>query len=148
MIFSNKQYGRTFSLTLLPQTPPPESVPKRVQSKLALFTPSPDLVEAYLSEIARGYGVPYAPLGAADDAADSNSVEGSDGDDDGSGLAKPEKDGSPGKDDSSSPGEKTTPPRKTTTPPSIPSARQPTVVKKRNEVDELAARFERLKNIR
>ncbi|EKD02448.1 hypothetical protein A1Q2_03208 [Trichosporon asahii var. asahii CBS 8904] len=137
------KYGRTFSLTLQPQTPPPEAVPKRVQSKLAVFTPSSELVDAYLSEIARGYGVPYNPLvdsevAAASEEGGSKGEEtpNIEGDDDA-------KEGSPAS------CEKPEPPRKTSSPPSAPSGRgQPTVVKKRTEVDELAARFERLKNIR
>lgn len=55
------QYGRTFALSLQQSDPPPESVPKRVTSKLALFTPSKELVDAYLSEIAKGYGVAWLP---------------------------------------------------------------------------------------
>lgn len=120
-----------------------------MQSKLALFTPSPELVDAYLSEIARGYGVSYNPLDDSGAQAGSDNGEGSDGDDDGNEAVKAEGTGSPKNEESSAASEKTEPPRKTSTPPSAPSARgQPTVVKKRTEVDELAARFERLKNIR
>lgn len=122
-----------------PQTPPPEAVPKRVQSKLAVFTPSPELVDAYLSEIARGYGVSYAPL-CDSGAPGSDGEEGSndEGGDEAEGISKEESPATSEKE----------PPRKTSSPPSVPSVRQPTVVKKRTEVDELAARFERLKNIR
>lgn len=110
-----------------------------MQSKLAVFTPSPELVDAYLSEIARGYGVAYAPL-CESDAPGSDGQEGSDdeGGDEAEGISKEESPATSEKEQ----------PRKTSSPPSVPSARQPTVVKKRTEVDELAARFERLKNIR
>lgn len=117
-----------------------------MQSKLALFTPSPELVDAYLSEIARGYGVPYTPLGDSA-VADGSEDEGASDVEGGDVAAKEAVNGDP-TEDSPVAGEKSEPPRKTVTPPSVPSARQPTVVKKRTEVDELAARFERLKNIR
>ena len=46
----------------------------QVTKKLAYLTPSTELVDAYLTEIARGYGLHYTPIGGSsekkDDAAD------------------------------------------------------------------------------
>lgn len=42
-------------------------VADRVLKKLTLETPKPELVDAYLSEIARFYGVPYGDSGMGDD---------------------------------------------------------------------------------
>lgn len=58
-----------------------EGVAERVVKKLKVETPSSELVEAYLTEIARFYGVPYG---------DSNSRNDLDGDDEPSGGV-PEK---------------------------------------------------------
>lgn len=55
------QYGRTFALSLQSSETAPDTVPPRIASKLSLYTPSKDLVDAYLSEIARGYGVKWVP---------------------------------------------------------------------------------------
>ncbi|WVQ96400.1 hypothetical protein IAU59_003505 [Kwoniella sp. CBS 9459] len=67
------KFGRNFSLSLQQSDPPPASVPARVLSKLALFTPSKELVDAYLGEIARGYGVNWVP--EIDSAAKEAEVE-------------------------------------------------------------------------
>lgn len=73
-----RQYGRTFAKALQATDPPPESVPARIVSKLALYSPGQELVDAYLYEIARGYGVAWAPdPGPGDIQAD----EGKEGDD-------------------------------------------------------------------
>lgn len=56
-----QQYGRTFSLALQPTGEAPDCVPARIRSKLALFTPGQELVDAYLYEIAKGYGVNWVP---------------------------------------------------------------------------------------
>ena len=50
----------------------------QVSSKLAVETPSKELVDAYLKEIAKGYGVPWSEPGSAN----------SDGDDTGDGGVK------------------------------------------------------------
>lgn len=76
----------------------------------------------------------YSPPGESVAAAASD-AEGDDGDE----TAKAEGKG----EDSPASTEK---PEPTSSPPTVRG--QPTVVKKRSEVDELAARFERLKNIR
>ncbi|OCK87215.1 DUF292-domain-containing protein [Cenococcum geophilum 1.58] len=57
-----------------------EGVAERVLSKLKIATPSPDLVAAYLAEIARFYGVPFGedddPASATTDNADDDGEEG------------------------------------------------------------------------
>lgn len=44
-----------------------EGVAERVLKKLKIDMPKPELVDAYLAEIARFYGVPYGELKSADD---------------------------------------------------------------------------------
>ena len=73
-----------------------EGVAERVLSKLKIATPSPDLVAAYLAEIARFYGVPFGedddPASAAADNADDDGEEGGGGGGGGIGeLAEPAK---------------------------------------------------------
>lgn len=76
-----------------------EGVAERVAKKLEAKTPSEELVDAYLSEIARFYGVPFgAPKASADD----------DDDDEPSGGIADEADG---KDDEREELVKATPPR-------------------------------------
>ena len=71
------QYGRTFALALQSTEEPPKSVPPRIVSKLALYTPGRELVDAYLYEIARGYGVNWAPEAGPDEVlTDDRSPEG------------------------------------------------------------------------
>ena len=41
-------------------------IPEKVTKKLVLSTPSPELVDAYLFEIAKGYGVSWSPPGSVD----------------------------------------------------------------------------------
>ena len=162
MAYSDEQYGRAFALTLLSTEPAPDTVPPRVAAKLALFTPPPELVDAYLGEIARGYGVPYEPitgLGPPPEAADIEE-----------GIAKS---GDAASDDEDGPGDvtggsaelkapATGGPTRTSKSPSpekadaiaaklnaAPAKTLPAIVTpKANEEDELAKRFERLKNLR
>lgn len=119
-------------------------------SKLALFTPLPELVDAYLAEIARGYGVPYALSSDVSDTVSGTADPGEADVTDDPGDVKTEEDGGSAKDNAKVPAEKEMLPRPAGSPsPSNSStSRPPTVVKKRTEVDELAARFERLKNLR
>lgn len=71
------KYGRTFALALQSTEEPPKSVPPRIVSKLALYTPGRELVDAYLYEIARGYGVNWAPEAGPDEVlTDDRSPEG------------------------------------------------------------------------
>ncbi|KAK4684540.1 vacuolar protein sorting-associated protein IST1, partial [Tremellales sp. Uapishka_1] len=70
------KFGRAFALTLVPSDPPPESVPPRIASKLTLYTPARALVDAYLEEIAKGYGVDWSPApppGKTDEGEDEGS---------------------------------------------------------------------------
>ena len=76
---SSQQYGRTFSLALQPSEPAPTSVPERIRFKLALYTPGRELVDAYLYEIARGYNVDWTPEPPADKETEQNAPATSDG---------------------------------------------------------------------
>jgi hypothetical protein len=62
-----------------------EGVAERVVKKLKVETPSEELVDAYLTEIARFYSVPY---GEAKDATEEDD-EGEDDDEPSSGIAEP-----------------------------------------------------------
>ncbi|CAK9785909.1 DUF292-domain-containing protein [Cutaneotrichosporon oleaginosum] len=130
------KFGRNFSLSLQPSDPPPACVPPRILSKLATYTPPAELVEAYLSEIARGYGVPYAPVGKDIPPLDEDD-EGRGSGDEGTKEESLKVEGA-GADRTPSPAnaEKSAAPR------------GPVVVKKATPEDELAARFERLKSFR
>nr|ODN91283.1 hypothetical protein L203_01488 [Cryptococcus depauperatus CBS 7841] len=118
------QYGRNFALTLLPSDPPPASVPPRVSAKLTLYTPSKELVDAYLWEIAKGYGIDWAPESSTSSAAELKKDSKVD---DGKPEDKEEHEKSP---------EQESEPTETKDP-----------TKKLTEEEELAKRFERLKNL-
>ncbi|KAF2012204.1 DUF292-domain-containing protein [Aaosphaeria arxii CBS 175.79] len=60
-----------------------EGVAERVLNKLKVNTPKPELVDAYLSEIARFYGVPYG-----DDNEDEEVVDEDDDDEPSGGIAE------------------------------------------------------------
>ncbi|TCD65472.1 hypothetical protein EIP91_002590 [Steccherinum ochraceum] len=63
------KYGRDFALSVMDNKD--ECVPTRVVTKLKVETPSKELVDAYLREIAKGYGVPWAdPASSKDDDGD------------------------------------------------------------------------------
>lgn len=55
------KYGRDFSLAALENKE--NCVNERVLNKLRVDTPSPDLVNRYLVEIARSYNVQWSPNG-------------------------------------------------------------------------------------
>jgi len=129
--------------------PPPASVPPRILSKLALYTPPQELVDAYLGEIAKSYGVPYEsahPIEAMDDEAKK-------GDDDGPGEGQEKEEAKvleivsaeDGKKVDNAPGKKD---EGATVLPELPSTTPEAPPKKVNEDDELAKRFERLKNLK
>ncbi|WVN87057.1 uncharacterized protein L203_102233 [Cryptococcus depauperatus CBS 7841] len=118
------KYGRNFALTLLPSDPPPASVPPRVSAKLTLYTPSKELVDAYLWEIAKGYGIDWAPESSTSSAAELKKDSKVD---DGKPEDKEEHEKSP---------EQESEPTETKDP-----------TKKLTEEEELAKRFERLKNL-
>lgn len=116
-----------------------------------MYRPPAELVDAYLGEIARGYGVSFIPPLRAEDSegvepldddiglGDEDDEEG-EGSDAGSGGAK-----EPVKEDK---GEKTpAAPAAVPAPASAAAPRQTIVVKKPTPEDDLAARFERLKNL-
>lgn len=155
------KYGRAFALSLLPTEPAPDTVPPRVTAKLALFTPSADLVDAYLGEIARGYGVPYEPvtsLGPPPEGADLEKVIEKDGESASEDEERPGH-GSVGTGDKAPAAIGLDRTSKSPSPDKVdataaklgagPSKTLPAVVApKVNEEDELAKRFERLKNLR
>ncbi|WVR08315.1 hypothetical protein IAU60_005368 [Kwoniella sp. DSM 27419] len=148
------KYGRPFSLALQPSDPPPASVPQRVTSKLALFTPSKELVDAYLGEIARGYGVAWTPAeakpeGEADSALEPLDRDGgkdsSDRDDQDGGDAN-DKDKTVAEGSRADKGDKDKKDAEKEAPPTKPATVAP--AKKLTEEEELAQRFDRLKNLR
>jgi vacuolar protein sorting-associated protein IST1 len=164
---TDMQYGRNFSLALQPSDPPPSTVPKRVLSKLSLFIPSKELVDAYLGEIAKGYGVAWLPepsFGEDQDVQDqkpSDGEGGAGGGDDGGGLStgdkkvgdKPEdsdkgtKEGQSGAEEESN---ASAAPANIPPPPAGPEkdAWAAPPGKKMTEEEELAKRFERLKQLK
>ncbi|PVF93813.1 DUF292-domain-containing protein [Serendipita vermifera] len=62
------KFGREFSLAVMENKD--GCVSPRVMRKLTVDTPPAALVEAYLEEIAKGYGVPYTPTDRGDDGDD------------------------------------------------------------------------------
>ncbi|OCF33369.1 hypothetical protein I316_04788 [Kwoniella heveanensis BCC8398] len=169
------KFGRNFSLSLQQSDPPPATVPVRVLSKLALFTPSKELVDAYLGEIARGYGVAWTPESSNNDTAapeddedggieplkrdgeteaDDKDKDGGDGD--AGGGEKDAKGGSRDqkttvKDDGEKQKQKedkTSPVKQQPTAIPPPASATPAPAKKLTEEEELAQRFEKLKNLR
>ncbi|KAI0081158.1 DUF292-domain-containing protein [Panus rudis PR-1116 ss-1] len=55
------KYGREFSLAVMENKD--GCVTERITKKLSVATPSPELVDAYLGEIAKGYGIAWSPPG-------------------------------------------------------------------------------------
>ncbi|ORY35024.1 regulator of Vps4 activity in the MVB pathway-domain-containing protein [Naematelia encephala] len=150
------KYGRAFSLALQPSDPPPTSVPPRILSKLALFIPSKELVDAYMYEIAKGYNVDWAPepsstsgepvdgdipsiVGKGDDDEDEDDDDAGNGGGDGGtkeAVALEVPPGELGK-------------RKDVAvekPAPVPAPSEAKL--KKDEEEDLARRFERLKNLR
>lgn len=128
--------------------PPPASVPPRVLSKLALYIPPQELVDAYLGEIAKSYGVPYEsaqPIEAMEDDAKK-------GDDDGPGEGQEKEEAKVLEIVTAEDGKKESGQSKkdeeVTELPELPSTTAEAPPKKLNEDDELAKRFERLKNLK
>jgi len=75
------KYGREFSIGVMENRD--NCVNERVAKKLSVATPPTSLVDAYLAEIAKGYGVKWSPPG--DTEADSND----DTDESGGGVKEP-----------------------------------------------------------
>ncbi|KDR85600.1 hypothetical protein GALMADRAFT_234561 [Galerina marginata CBS 339.88] len=75
------KYGREFSLAVMENRE--GCVSARVMSKLTVATPAPALVNAYLQEIAKAYGVPWSspdePPSASSDEEESKESAGLDG---------------------------------------------------------------------
>ncbi|PPQ64250.1 hypothetical protein CVT24_008653 [Panaeolus cyanescens] len=63
------KYGREYSLAAI------ENRGGCVTSKMTVGTPSPELVDAYLKEIAKAYGVPWSPPGEEVENAEVESTE-------------------------------------------------------------------------
>jgi len=130
--------------------PPPASVPPRVLSKLALYVPPKELVDAYLGEIAKSYGVPYESAQPIE-ALEEDIKKGDDEDGPGEGQEKEEAkvleivSPDDGKKAESAQGQKN---EASAQLPELPSTTVEAPPKKVNEDDELAKRFERLKNLK
>lgn len=79
--FPHSQFGRNYALAVISNEPP--VVPPRIVSKVAIYVPPKELVDAYLEEISRGYGLAWrAPVSlneAKADAVDDEDVEGPEG---------------------------------------------------------------------
>ncbi|WWC93103.1 uncharacterized protein L201_008069 [Kwoniella dendrophila CBS 6074] len=161
------KFGRNFSISLTQNTnAPPTSVPTRILSKLKVFVPSKELVDAYLMEIANGYGVNWVPeetITKIKDDGDNedeieplkrNEVDGedkkskddhnddNDDHDNGKGDIKKDKEKKEEKDQITK--------KKEASPENNikVSSPQPPQPKKLSEEEELAQRFERLKNLK
>jgi len=68
------KYGREFSAAVMENRD--GCVSERVVKKLAIGTPPPDLVDAYLGEIAKGYGVEWAPPPVQKDDSEDDDASG------------------------------------------------------------------------
>ncbi|OCF61689.1 hypothetical protein L486_01347 [Kwoniella mangroviensis CBS 10435] len=152
------KFGRNFSLSLVqpPDPSSPPGVPARVLSKLKVFVPSKELVDAYLSEIAKGYGVNWAPESTPQDEEEDEGIEPlrrKEVVDDDKGDEDDEDDEEGGEEETKPQSQLQSPkkkelsisPEKKSTGSSSP---QPPPAKKLTEEEELAQRFERLKNLR
>ncbi|KAG8900896.1 hypothetical protein FRB99_005685 [Tulasnella sp. 403] len=64
------KYGRDFSIAVMENRD--SCVPDRIMSKLEIFTPNEKLVNAYLDEIARAYGVDWASPDCKDNDVDDD----------------------------------------------------------------------------
>src|ERR1700719_238253 len=51
----------------------------QIMRKATLFTPPPELVSAYLQEIAKGYGIAWSPEGTKSETGNNNEEESGDG---------------------------------------------------------------------
>ncbi|EPT03464.1 hypothetical protein FOMPIDRAFT_1022423 [Fomitopsis schrenkii] len=69
------KYGREFAVGVMENRD--GCVNERVAKKLVVFTPDPALVDAYLAEIAKGYGVKWTPpaTGDSDDTGGEGGVK-------------------------------------------------------------------------
>ncbi|KIY73445.1 DUF292-domain-containing protein [Cylindrobasidium torrendii FP15055 ss-10] len=126
------KFGRELSTIIMENSD--DRVSERVVNKLDLTTPPKELVDGYLKEITRSYGVPWAPEGtelAEDDAKDGNEAK----DEKGSSTPDLGLPAIPPTEDDSDSGNK----EKSQTAKPAPS-KKPT-----DDFDDLAKRFEALK---
>ncbi|KIR39642.1 hypothetical protein I307_01524 [Cryptococcus deuterogattii 99/473] len=141
------RFGRTFALGLLPTEPPPPTVPARVAHKLKLFTPGEELVDAYLWEIAKSYKVDWVPAGLGVGEGEGGDRE----DHGGAGVKEEGKEDKEDEDADDRDGDGGDRERKEqeeekecqTSPKKVETAKET----KLTEEEELAQRFERLKNL-
>lgn len=71
---SDSQFGRNYALAVIANDPP--VVPPRIVSKVAIYVPPKELVDAYLEEIARGYGLAWrAPVSLSEAKEDTGGDE-------------------------------------------------------------------------
>jgi len=68
-----QKFGRPFALSVVNNDPP--CVPTRVSSKLAIYVPPEELVDMYLQEIARGYGINWTSDRIKPDEEESKGAE-------------------------------------------------------------------------
>ncbi|KAF2835634.1 DUF292-domain-containing protein [Patellaria atrata CBS 101060] len=73
-----EKFGKDFSLSAMEGT----GVAERVLNKLRVETPKPELVEAYLREIARTYGIPYGEAAEEEGEEEEREAGGADDNDD------------------------------------------------------------------
>lgn len=136
-----------FALGLLPTEPPPPTVPARVAHKLKLFTPGEELVDAYLWEIAKSYKVDWVPAGLGVGEGEGGDRE----DHGGAGVKEEGKEDKEDEDADDRDGDGGDRERKEqeeekecqTSPKKVETAKET----KLTEEEELAQRFERLKNL-
>ncbi|KAJ9127635.1 hypothetical protein QFC24_001045 [Naganishia onofrii] len=95
-----QKFGRNYAVAVIANDPP--VVPPRIVSKVSLYVPPQQLVDAYLEEIARGYGLAWrAPVTASPEEkgtelagnADGKDGDGNDDDGPGGGVGVKEGDG-------------------------------------------------------
>ncbi|KAJ9110486.1 hypothetical protein QFC19_001612 [Naganishia cerealis] len=68
-----QKFGRNYAVAVIANDPP--VVPPRIVSKVSLYVPPQQLVEAYLEEIARGYGLAWrAPTASSTETIDDEAT--------------------------------------------------------------------------
>ncbi|KZW00507.1 DUF292-domain-containing protein [Exidia glandulosa HHB12029] len=72
------KFGREYSIAVMENRD--NCVTERVVAKLTVAMPPPELVDAYLHEIAKGYGIPWHPPGYVDPSADGDDDDDEGGD--------------------------------------------------------------------
>ncbi|KAL0576873.1 Vacuolar protein sorting-associated protein ist1 [Marasmius crinis-equi] len=143
------KYGREFSLKVMDAK---EGVSERVARKLEVITPTAELVDGYMAEIARGYGIAYNPTTSSGSGSQDDSGGTSGGD-----VKEPAAKEDEGEEDIKLPETKPSTPKLPDIPPtedeeeknkSKPSAKPPTPgppPSYEDDLDALAKRFAALK---